>query len=197
MQGKHKNAASWRQKEIGMILLIGGSSHTGKTLLAQRLLEKYSYPYLSLDHLKMGLIRTGLTPLQVGEDAKLREFVWPVAAEMIREAIANRQNLIVEGCYIPGHWADSFSTEELAGIRCLFVTMGEEYLRKNIAAVAAYANTIEQRQKDCVDEERLIGCSRMFREEAKAHNTANLDITEGFDIEEITARACRLLQLDG
>ena len=35
-----------------MVILIAGSSHTGKTLLAQRLLEKYKYPYLSIDHLK-------------------------------------------------------------------------------------------------------------------------------------------------
>ena len=40
-----------------MIILITGASHTGKTLLAQRLLERYQYPYLSIDHLKMGLIR--------------------------------------------------------------------------------------------------------------------------------------------
>lgn len=41
-----------------MVILIAGSSHTGKTLLAQKLLEKYKYPYLSIDHLKMGLIRS-------------------------------------------------------------------------------------------------------------------------------------------
>lgn len=46
-----------------MIILITGASHTGKTLLAQRLLEKYHYPYLSIDHLKMGLIRSGMTEL--------------------------------------------------------------------------------------------------------------------------------------
>ena len=44
-----------------MIILIGGASHTGKTVLAQRLLERYHYPYLSIDHLKMGLIRSGST----------------------------------------------------------------------------------------------------------------------------------------
>jgi len=44
-----------------MIILITGASHTGKTLLAQKLLEKYKYPYLSIDHLKMGLIRSGQT----------------------------------------------------------------------------------------------------------------------------------------
>lgn len=46
-----------------MIFLIAGASHTGKTLLAQKLLEKYKYPYLSLDLLKMGLIRSGNTAL--------------------------------------------------------------------------------------------------------------------------------------
>ncbi|WP_289220525.1 AAA family ATPase [Ileibacterium valens] len=49
-----------------MVVLITGASHTGKTALAQKLLEKYKYPYLSLDHLKMGLIRsqqTSLTPV--------------------------------------------------------------------------------------------------------------------------------------
>lgn len=46
-----------------MILLITGASHTGKTLLAQKILEKYQYPYLSIDHLKMGLIHSGNTRL--------------------------------------------------------------------------------------------------------------------------------------
>ena len=49
-----------------MIVLITGASHIGKTVLAQKLLEKHKYPYLSIDHLKMGLIRSGhteLTPL--------------------------------------------------------------------------------------------------------------------------------------
>ena len=30
-----------------MVLLITGASHTGKTALAQKLLEKYKYPYRS------------------------------------------------------------------------------------------------------------------------------------------------------
>ena len=51
-----------------MIILITGASHTGKTLLAQKLLEKYKYPYLSIDHLKMGLIRSGQTELTPYDD---------------------------------------------------------------------------------------------------------------------------------
>lgn len=34
-----------------MIILIAGTTHTGKTKLAQTLLERFRYPTLSLDHL--------------------------------------------------------------------------------------------------------------------------------------------------
>ena len=51
-----------------MIILITGATHTGKTLLAQKMLEEYSYPYLSIDHLKMGLIRSGNTGLTPEDD---------------------------------------------------------------------------------------------------------------------------------
>ena len=51
-----------------MIILIAGATHAGKTNLAQRLLEKYKYPYLSIDHLKMGLIRSGNTDLTPESD---------------------------------------------------------------------------------------------------------------------------------
>ena len=85
-----------------MVILITGASHTGKSVLAQRLLETYGYSYLSMDHLKMGLIRsenTQLTPLSSHFD--LTEYLWPIVRELIKTVIENSQNLIVEGCYIP------------------------------------------------------------------------------------------------
>ena len=89
-----------------MIILITGASHTGKTLFAQKLLEKYKYPYLSIDHLKMGLIRSKNTNLTPCDDEKLTDYLWPIVREMIKTAIENNQNLIVEGCYIPFNlWA--------------------------------------------------------------------------------------------
>ena len=100
-----------------MIILIAGSSHTGKTLLAQRLLEQYGYPYLSIDHLKMGLIRSGNTALTPMDDDLLTDYLWPIVREMIKTAIENDQNLIVEGCYIPFRWYKDFSPEYLRHIR--------------------------------------------------------------------------------
>ena len=83
-----------------MIILISGNTHTGKTALAQRLLEKYKYPYLSIDHLKMGLIRSGQTDLTPEDDDLLTPYLWPILREMIKTAIENGQNMVVEGCYL-------------------------------------------------------------------------------------------------
>lgn len=132
-----------------MIVLIAGASHTGKTMLAQRLLEKYKYPYLSIDHLKMGLIRNGnteLTPLS--NDSELTEYLWPIVREMIKTAIENGQNLIIEGCYIPFDWKKDFSVDHLENIRFFCLIMSENYIRTHFNDIRQYADVIEQRMND-------------------------------------------------
>ena len=132
-----------------MIILITGASHTGKTALAQKLLEQYHYPYLSVDHLKMGLIRSGntsLTPLS--DDGELTEYLWPIVREMIKTAVENEQNLIVEGCYIPLDWAKDFEEPYLSHIRCHLLIMSENYIQNHFDDIKKHANTIEHRSND-------------------------------------------------
>ena len=134
---------------IEMIILITGASHTGKTALAQRLLERYKYPYLSIDHLKMGLIRSGNTELTaMSGDRDLTAFLWPIVREMVKTAIENRQNLIVEGCYIPFDWQKDFDAEYLENVRCYCLVMSEAYIRRHFDDIKEYANTIESRLDD-------------------------------------------------
>lgn len=116
-----------------MIIIITGASHTGKTALAQRMLELYKYPYLSIDHLKMGLIRSGNTNLTpMSDDKDLTEYLWPIACEMIKTAIENNQNLIVEGCYVPSYWKKDFSEEYLKRIKLYCLVMTECYIKEHI-----------------------------------------------------------------
>lgn len=132
-----------------MIILIAGASHTGKTAFAQKLLEKYHYPYLSIDHLKMGLIRSGNTRLTPSSpDRELTEYLWPIVREMVKTAIENRQNMIVEGCYIPYDWQADFSEEYRKNIRCIRLVMSEGYIRSHFDDIEAFANVIEQRLDD-------------------------------------------------
>ena len=132
-----------------MIILIAGASHTGKTALAQKLLEKYKYPYLSIDHLKMGLIRSGntkLTPMSCNNE--LTSYLWPIVCEMIKTAIENKQNLVVEGCYIPFDWSKDFDEKYLDNIQYYCLVMSEGYIKNHFADIKKYASVIENRLDD-------------------------------------------------
>jgi hypothetical protein len=141
---------SWRHpQEENMIVLITGASHTGKTMLSQRLLEKYKYPYLSIDHLKMGLIRSGQTTLTpVSDDMALTDYLWPIVREMIKTAIENGQNLIVEGCYIPFEWEKDFEAEYLKEIKYYCLVMSEKYIANHFESIKKFASVIEERLDD-------------------------------------------------
>ena len=131
-----------------MIILITGASHTGKTLLAQRLLEKYKYPYLSIDHLKMGLIRSGNTSLTPEDDDALTDYLWPIAREMIKTAIENGQHLIVEGCYIPFDWRNGFDEQYLSSIRFICLAMTDNYIKMHFEEIKEHSSDIESRLND-------------------------------------------------
>ena len=131
-----------------MIILITGASHTGKTLLAQRMLEKYKYPYLSIDHLKMGLIRSGNTSLTPLDDEALTDYLWPIVREMIKTAVENRQNLIVEGCYVPFGWRKDFAEDYLTDIRFICLAMTGDYIDKHHGDIIGSSSVIESRLDD-------------------------------------------------
>ena len=166
-----------------MIILITGASHTGKTALAQKLLEKYKYPYLSIDHLKMGLIRSGNTELTPMDDNELTEYLWPIVREMIKTAIENKQNLIVEGCYVPFDWQKDFDSEYLENIKDYCLVMSEEYIRNHFSDIKKYANVIENRLDDewCTMESILSENAQML-EFAKKYNVNYILIEDKYEI---------------
>ena len=168
-----------------MIILISGASHTGKTLLAQRLLEKFHYPYLSIDHLKMGLIRSGHTELTpMSDDTALTEYLWPIVCEMVKTAIENGQNLIVEGCYIPFDWSKDFDREYLDHIRYYCLVMSENYIRNHFADIKKYANIIEHRVDDtwCTLESVLADNAEILKL-AQQHQVNYVLIEDRYEIE--------------
>ena len=152
-----------------MILLIAGASHTGKTLLAQRLMERHGWPYTSIDHIKMGLIRCELLPLSPSDDDALTDALWPIVREIIKTAIENDQNLIIEGCYIPFDWRESFSEEYLPSIRALWLIMSRAYIETHFEDIRRHGSAIECRGDDPeldmawlirANEKNLAGCQQ-------------------------------------
>lgn len=168
-----------------MVILITGASHTGKTVLAQRLLEKYKYPYLSIDHLKMGLIRSGNTELTpMSDDGDLTAYLWPIIREMIKTAIENKQNLIVEGCYIPFDWQNGFTKEYLDNIRYYCLIMSENYIRNHFDDIKGYADIIENRLDDsCCTMESVLKDNAEMLTLSEKHGADYVLIDDKYEIE--------------
>lgn len=165
-----------------MVVLIAGSSHTGKTLLAQKLLEKYKYPYLSIDHLKMGLIRSKNTKLTVNDDEKLTDYLWKIVKEIIKTNIENKQNIIIEGCYIPFEWKKDFSEEYLKEIEYICLIMTEKYIRNNFENISKYENVIEKR-KEKINFDELIKENKYNLEMCRKYNNRYILLDDGYSVD--------------
>ena len=167
-----------------MVILVTGASHTGKTLLAQRLLEKYRYPCISIDLLKMGLIRSGYTDLTPEDDGKLTEYLWPILRETVKTAVENNQNLILEGVYIPLDWAKDFDAYYRQSIRCICLVMTERYIRAHFDDVRAYASVIENRGADeGLTLEGVLADNADFLAHCRANGVEPLLIDDKYDVQ--------------
>ncbi len=168
-----------------MIVLITGASHTGKTVLAQKLLEKYKYPYLSIDHLKMGLIRSGNTNLSpMSSEDELTAYLWPIVREMIKTVIENKQNLIVEGCYIPFDWKGDFEKEYLKDIKYYCLIMSDNYIKNHFADIKKHARDIENRlDDDCCTMQSVFAENARILELAQKHGVNYLLIDDKYEID--------------
>ena len=161
-------------KKTTRILFITGATHTGKTVLADRLLRRHGVPVLSLDLLKMGLIRSAQTSLTPLDDDALTSYMWPIVREMVRTALENERSLIVEGSYIPWDWAKDFSPEEKHRIDAIALVMTPEYLVTHFHDVVRYANAAEKRLDDSnLTLEALLEENRTVEKNAQDH---------GFDV---------------
>ncbi len=155
-----------------MVILIAGTTHTGKTALAQKLMEQYKFPYYSIDHFKMGLIRSGQTKLTVNNDAELVTYLWAIVKEIIKTAVENKQNIIIEGCYIPFDWQKDFEEKYLREIKFYCLVMSAEYIENNFSDIIRFENIIENRIATDINKRDLI-----------SENNKNLKLCKKYGLE--------------
>ena len=154
-----------------MVVLINGASCTGKTNLAQQLMEKYKIPYLSIDHIKMGLIRSGNTSLTPYDDEKLQPYLWNIIKEIIKTVIENNQNIIIEGAYIPFDYKKDFADKYLDKIKYICLAMTENYINKNYNLITNNADIIENRGAAfSIDKDFLISENKKYIENSRKYN---------------------------
>lgn len=154
-----------------MVVLINGASCTGTTNLAQKLMEKYKIPYISIDHIKMGLIRSKNTYLTPYDDEKLQPYLWNIIKEIIKTVIENNQNIIIEGAYIPFDYKKDFTLDYLDKIKYICLAMSENYINNNYNLIIDKADVIENRGTSfSIDKDFLISENKKYIENCKKYN---------------------------
>ncbi len=183
---------------ITLILLLTGASHTGKTYLSQKLMERINVPYLSIDHLKMGLIRSGQTQLTPSDNELLTPYLWSILREMIKTAVENGQDLIVEGCYIPFDWGKDFEEAYLKHIRYCCIILSQAYVERNFQSIQSHANVIECRMDDSgCNAKWLVEENRRNLQLCQLHGCPYLLIEDVYSPEELVGHLVTMTGKEG
>jgi 2-phosphoglycerate kinase len=169
-----------------MVILISAVSGTGKTLLAQKLLERYHIPYLSIDHLKMGLYRgdknCGFTPLDSTEF--IGDKLWPILKGIIMTNIENDQHIIIEGCYIFPHYLKDFDINYSAKIIPVFLGFSKNYIQENFESkIVKYRNVVELRRPEERTINELIMEHKEFKDKCLKAGVRYFEINNNYDKE--------------
>lgn len=167
-----------------MVILIGGVGCTGKTAMAQKLLEMYKIPYMSIDHLKMGLFRgttdCGFTPED--DSTFIAEQIWPILKATIMTIIENKQHLIIEGCYLLPCKIMELGDEYTGEIISFYIGFSRSYIETNyVSGIIEHCSTIEARDGDDVDSTNQLVSKHLEQKEiCAAHGAKFFEINENY-----------------
>lgn len=171
-----------------MVILIGGVSCTGKTLMAQKLLEKYNIPYLSIDHIKMGLIRGNkyCDFTATDSDDEITNKLWPIIKGIIMTNVENGQNIIIEGCYLPPEHIKDIEPEYLEQIIVLYIGFSKNYLEKNfISGIVEHRSEIELKEynehDDYMNLDNFNKLHTKLKERCRKNNSKFFEINDDYE----------------
>jgi putative acetyltransferase len=170
-----------------MIILIGGVTCTGKTVMAQKLLEKYKVPYLSIDHIKMGLIRgSKYCDFSVTDsDKELTYKLWPIVKGIIMTNIENGQHIIIEGCYLPQEHINDFEPNYLKEIIAFYMGFSKDYIEKYFdSGIIKHRNKIEQKifDENYMNKDNFIKLHLQVKELCIKNNAKFFEISNDYCI---------------
>ncbi len=154
--------------------------------MAQKLLEKYKIPYLSIDHLKMGLYRAnvdcGFTPTDSNE--KIEQHLWPIIKGIILTNIENGQNIIIEGCYLFPNRLKEFDEQTLKHIIPVFMGFSENYIKKNFESkIIANMSVIEMKGENDLPIEAFISGNENLKGLCEESNVPFFEIDGDYETE--------------
>jgi hypothetical protein len=102
---------------------------------------------------------------------------------MVKTAIENKQNLIVEGCYIPFDWQKDFEQPYLENIQYVCLVMSETYIENHFEDIRKFAGVIERRLDDSdLNKARLMAENRYNLAQCTQRKLPYILIDEKYDL---------------
>jgi hypothetical protein len=171
-----------------MLFLVSGTSRSGKTLIARRLLADKRIPYLSLDWLMMGF-NDGIPEYGIHHllwPDEIARKMGPFLLAMIDSMLVDGMDYVIEGeAMLPELVADL--VEKHPGkIRAVFVGYTEIDVEDKVALVkkhgAGESDWLTSKPDDYIGDHigNMIAYSKMIRNECDKHGLAYFDTSDDF-----------------
>jgi hypothetical protein len=182
-----------------LLLFIGGAARTGKGILARRLLVECQLPYLSLDVLKMGLVR-GAPEFEIDPNAGsivVGERLWPLVREMSASLLRDDVDYVIEGELLPKHVA-ALQQAHPAQVKACFLGYTTVAPEQKVRDIRAYAGLPNDWPSDYSDSDLLsiisreIEFSRYLKAECAANDVPYFDTSRKFSetLDRVVAYVC-------
>ncbi|MFP7219286.1 adenylate kinase [Bacillus subtilis] len=173
-----------------MLYLIGGSSRSGKTTTAKRMLAETKIPYFSLDYLMMG-IANGVPEMEVNPtdgDLKNGQRLWKIVNPLMTAMVENKIDYIIEGVQlIPSH-VSKFEQHYLGNVKTCFIGIAEIDIENSVEKMKFHSSMTENDGLRNLDHlqfklelERIKTDSTRIREECKKYNLQYFESSLNFN----------------
>ena len=171
-----------------MLFLVSGTSRSGKTLVARKILAEKQIPYLSLDWLMMGF-NDGIPEYGIHHllwPNEIAEKMGPFLRGMIDNMVVNGMDYVIEGeAMLPQLVADL--VEKHPGkIKAMFVGYTEISVKDKVALVKKYSNGendwLTNESDEYINDHigNMITYSKMIKDECQKHGVTYFDTSEDF-----------------
>ena len=171
-----------------MLFLVSGTSRSGKTLIARKLLAERQIPYLSLDWLMMGF-NDGIPDYGIHHllwPNEIAERMGPFLRGMIDSMIVDGMDYVIEGeAMLPQLVADLIEKHP-EKIRAVFVGYTEIKVEDKVALVKEHgggeSDWLTGKSDEYIRDHigNMVAYSKMIRNECRKHGVSYFDTSDDF-----------------
>jgi hypothetical protein len=170
-----------------MIYIISGTSRSGKTLIAKKMMQQYEIPYLSLDWLVMGFTN-GIPEYGIHDKLwpnEIAEKFWEYLKAMLENMMWSETDYIIEGEAVLPELINELLTKHPNRIKVCFVGYTNINIRTKVKDVYSYSSGndwLTNESNDYVEKHisNMIKYSKRIKKSCKKYGIRYFDTSKNF-----------------